>query len=348
MALATTAPLVTIQNGSGASTAVAQGATLNVTPGLPLTFSLTNGTSGIQRWELTFLCPSYPGLHQRTFTWTPGMATTWQVPMPALPVAGNSVLSGIEFISTTSDGSGGAIPQATGFLQNELPSAMPMQQYADYVIVAALPAYTNVSGTLTGNAAGAITSTMADGATPAVGDVFLLEQGLAGAAIDAGLYQITVVGTGAVKFVATALNFGYTMLPKSEILIGTRGTVFKTTTWVNTLAGLTNVVGVASFTFFPRQVTWSSAAVAGVNCAGASATAGAPAVMSVFSLTLTNYVIVRTTANTSTATTGGYHADVPIAGALGTGKAQVFATIAAGTINNADISTLTVTMINPV
>lgn len=57
--------------------------------------------------------------------------------------------------------------------------------------------------------------------------------------------------------------------------------------------------------------------------------------------------IVRTTANTSTSTTGGYACNgAATPGVLGTATVTVFATVAAGTINNADVSTLTVTITN--
>jgi hypothetical protein len=352
MALASTAAAVSIQDASGAVTNLANGANGQFTPGTVLTVSLQS-TSGIGKWSLAFNCQMYPALHQRVFDWLPGMNNAWAVPMPAGPASSINPLAGIQLISVVSDASGGAVIQSLNTLQSKGANAVPLQHIADYVIVAALPAYTNAAGTLTGTGNAAVTSAMADGATPAVGDIFLLEQGRAASAADVGLYQLVTVGSGSVPFVATRMPDmaqGNVLLPKTTIEVGPRGTVFGTagTTWVNTLTGLTNLIGTASFTFFPRQVTWTSALVAGVVTGGASATAGAPAVMSVQSATLTQVVCVRRTANTTTATVNGYaYNGNPTAGGLGTGSVSMMACVAAGTVNNADVSTMDVTVINP-
>jgi hypothetical protein len=350
MALGSTAAAISIQDGAGAVVNLANGAVGQFTPGANLTISLQS-TAGVGKWSLQFEAPMYPALHQRTFDWLPGQVNAWVVPMPSGPVSPLQVLAGIELISVVSDASGGAIPQSINFLQSKGANSIGLQHVADYVIVAALPAYTNVNGVLTGNANGAVTSTMADGATPAVGDLFLLEQGLAGSAADAGLYQLTAVGSAGAKFVATLAQdwqLGNILLPGTEIHVGYRGTVFKGTTWVNTLTGLTNVIGTAAFTYFPRIVTYTSALVAGIQTAGAGATASAPAVMSVMSTSLTNVLTQRRTPNTASTTimycknTAGM-----AAGGLGTGAASVFATVAAGTIQNTDVSTMDTTVFNP-
>jgi hypothetical protein len=351
MALASTAAAISIQDGAGAVTNLANGALGQYTPGAVVTFALQS-TSGIGKWTMTFICPGFSSLHQRTFDWLPGMFNGWQVQMPPGSASYANPQSGIQVVSVVSDASGGSIPQSLNVLQSRGAAAAPMQHAADYVIVASLPAYTNVNGVLTGNSNGAVTAAMADAATPAVGDFFLLEQGLAATALDAGLYQLTAVGAAGAKFVATLApdwSQGNILLPKTEILVGPRGTVFKNTTWVNSLTGLTNLIGTASFTFFPRFVTWTSALVAGVVTGGASATTGAPAVMSVLSATLTQVVCVRRTANTTTATVNGYaYNGNPTAGGLGTGSVSMMACVAAGTVNAADISTMDVTIINPV
>ncbi len=111
------------------------------------------------------------------------------------------------------------------------------------------------------------------------------------------------------------------------------------TTWVVTNTG-TSVVGTTTFTMFPRSVTQSITLVAGT-----ATITNVPVV----SATKTGVYGVRTTANTSTATTGGYHpVGAMTPGALGTASIVYDATVAAGTINNADISTLAVTIVNPV
>ena len=350
MALSSTAAAISIVDGAGPATNLANAANGAFSPGGTITIALQS-TSGIGKWTVIFNCPSFPGLHQKNFDWLPGQNNGIQIPMPASPAAGTNALSGIQVISEVSDASGGAVVSQTNFLQSKGGAAIPNQHVADYVIVAALPAYTNVSGTLTGTGSAAVTSAMADGATPAVGDIFLLEQGLAATAADVGLYQLVTVGSGSVAFVATRvadMAQGSVLLPKTEVLVGFRGTVFKGTTWVNTLTGLTNLVGTASFTFFPRQVIFTNAAVAGVGTAGAGATGTAPAVMSVMSATLTQVTVTRRVANTCTATVNGYaYNGNPTIGGLGTGAVSVMACVAAGTVNNADISTLEVMVTNP-
>jgi hypothetical protein len=350
MALSSTAANIAITDGSGAASNVSNGGSFQYTPGGTITVALQS-TSGIGKWTFQFICPAVSSLHLVTRDWLPGQANAFTFPMPAAPVSGTNPASGIQIISMVSDASGGSIPTSLAFLQAKGGAAVPMQHVADYVIVTALPAYTNVGGTLTGTGNAAVTSTMADGATPAVGDIFLLEQGRAAGAADVGLYQLVTVGSGSVPFGAARIGdmaTGAVMLPKTEVLVGFRGTVFGGTTWVNTLTGLSNVVNTASFTFFPRQVTWTSAMVAGIVTAGVGATAGAPAVASIQSATLTNFLYTRRTPNTCTATiTYQMDTGVVAAGGLGTGAASVFATVAAGTINNADISTMNVTYVNP-
>lgn len=350
MALSSTAAAISIVDSTGPATNLANAAVGAYTPGGTAVFALQS-TSGIGKWTLIFNCPAFPSLHQKNFDWLPGQANLVAIPMPTYGGGGTNSLNGIQVISEVSDASGGAVVSQVNFLQSKGGIDVGSQHNADYVIVTALPAYANASGILTGTGNAAVTSTMADGATPAVGDLFLLEQGRAATAADVGVYMLITVGSGSVPFVAQRvadMANGSLLLPKTEVLIGFRGTVFSGTTWVNTLLGLTNLVGTASFTFFPRQVIYTNAAVAGVVTAGAGATGTAPAVMSIMSATLTMASVTRRVANTATATVNGYaYNGNPTPGGLGTGAVSVMACVAAGTVNNADISTLEVMVTNP-
>jgi len=311
------------------------------TPGALLTFALQS-TTGIQTATFQFVCPRYPALHLLSFDWHPGQSNAFQVQMPAnTDVNVANTIGGILLNVEISDGSS-SIASAFNFLESKGGNSLSMQMTADYVIVAALPAYTNTNGTLVGNANGAITSAMADGQTPAVGDTVLLPNGIAAAGVDAGLYVITVVGAAGARFTmvqAAVWAQGNFVLPKTEILIA-RGTVFGLSSWVNTLAGLTNAVGVASFTFYPRIVNQSVTLVAGTVTI-----TNVP----MLSATKTNVLPIRTATGGTVTTTIQYApAAAPTPGALGTATVAVQAEVAAGTIQNTDTSVLTVTIINQV
>jgi hypothetical protein len=342
MALTTTNAQISIQDGPLAPVNLTSATSIGqFTPGALVTFALQS-TAGVGRYEMTLICPRYPGLHQNTFVWNPGQVNAWQVQMPAnTDVNVAQTLSGILLNVTVSDGVS-SIASAYNYLESKGSNNGTMQLTADYVIVAALPAYTNTSGTLVGNANGAITSTMADGQTPAVGDTFLLPNGIAAAGVDAGIYVITAVGSAGAKFSAVQASgwqTGATVLVKTEILIG-RGTVFGLSTWVNTLTGTSNVVGTASFTFYPRTVIQSVALTAGTVTI-----TNVP----ILSATKSNVIPVRTaTGGTVTSTIMYAPAAAPTPGALGTATVAVQAEVAAGTIAASDTSTLTVAILNQV
>jgi len=343
MALTTTNAQISIQDGPLPAVNLTSGTSIGLfTPGATVTFALQS-TTGIARAEYTLICPRYPGLHQNTFIWTPGQVNAWPVVMPAnTEVSSATTLSGILVAVTISDGVS-AIASSYNYIESKGGSLLDFQTSADYVMVAALPAYTNVSGTLTGNANGAITSTMADGVTPAVGDTFLLPPGIAGSAVDAGLYVITAVGAAGAKFIAvqaSAWAQGNTIPNKSEILVA-KGTVFALTTWVVTNTGTTNTVGVTSFTIYPRTVIQSTT----LTASGNKVLANVPILSATQSL-----VLVDRTASggTVTATIMYNTAAAPTPGALGTATTTVQASVAAGTANTADQSVVTVGIFNQV
>ncbi len=346
MSLTTTNAQIAIQDASGAVVNLTSGNAGTYRAGDPVTFSLQS-TTGVQKWTLQFVCPAYPSLHLVEIDWVQGQANSLFVQMPSGPAGSTNKANGIQVLSTVSDGAS-SIAQAFNFLQTLGGNGQILQHKADYVMVAALPAYTNVSGVLTGNSVGAITSSMADGATPAVGDTFLLEQGIAATAADVGIYQISVVGSGAAKFVAVRLPEmaqGSTLLVKTEVLLSFRGTVFGGVTFVCQTGG---TVGTTSTKFFARSVTASGALTTGVATIGASNTANFPAVASIMSASLTQLIICRLTQGGTTTSTVQYvYNGAPTVGGIGTGAISGMAAIAAGTVEASDTSVCTVTYVNP-
>lgn len=340
MGLTVTNAQISIQDGPGVPVNLTSGSSVGLfTPGADVVFALQS-TAGIARAEYQLICPAYPGLHQKTFTWLQGMSNGWTVTMPAsTEVINLSTAAGILVQVTVTD-SVSSIANSFNYLQSKGGNASEVQIAGiDYVMALALPAYTNTSGTLVGNANGAITSSMADGQTPAVGDTFLLPPGRAASAGDVGLYTITAVGSAGAKFTAVqaaAWKNGNFVLAKTEVLIA-RGTLYGGTTWVVTNTGI-NAIGSTSFTLYPRSVSQTVTLVLGT-------------------LTITNVPIlsvatqvlgVRVSASGVALTIMYNPLTQPTPGALGTGSANIQASVAAGTVNTADVSVLTVTIFNQV
>lgn len=204
------------------------------------------------------------------------------------------------------------------------------------MVATSLAAYTAAAGVLTANANGAIAAQ--DGLTVAVNDVIVVPPGVAAAAKDSGVYVATAIGGASAKFVLTRIDYWPTAaVLKSDatsIAVGGEGTVYKNSTWKAFIAADTFTVDTDDPKLYPARIVGTAVLVAG------TVTLSLP----IFSAS-SSFQFSRKVANTSTATTGGYHATVAGAdgitpGAIGTGSAVVQATVAAGTINNADISTL--------
>ncbi len=151
-----------------------------------------------------------------------------------------------------------------------------------------------------------------------------------------GLYLVGTVGAGTapltrVAGMATGLVFAANAL---EVAVAA-GDVFANTYWFNSAAG---IIGTNTQGFVPESVTISQALVAGTMTITS---------VPILSATKSAVSAYRKTANTCTATTGGYVTNgAATPGALGTASVAVMAAVAAGTINNADISTLEVTITN--
>lgn len=328
MSLTTTNALITVQDASGSVQSPANGAAALVSQGALVSIALAS-TAGVQKWTIQFECPSYPGLHQRTYDWNTGMSNLWQVQIPAQAISGLNPYGGVQIISTVTDGVQ-SIASSTTYLVTRGGPAVSTQHFARVCAAAALAAYANVGGVLTATANGALAAV--DGVTLAVGDLVLLPNGIAAAAADAGLYQVTSIGGTSAKYVLTAapdVPYGAVMLPKTEFAIS-EGTLYGGTTWVNTLTGLTNLVGTASFTFFPRFVSQSIVLVAGTKTI-----TNVP----ILSATTVAMRFTRTTANTTTSTIDYQPVGTITPGALGTATFAFDAVVAAGTINASDVST---------
>lgn len=221
------------------------------------------------------------------------------------------------------------------------PGAMPATFKARAVaLVGDLAAYTGTgTGVLTGAANGVIHAV--DGLTLAVGNVIVLPTGTTNlTAADAGPWQVTSIGAAGAKYVLTRPSWwahGATIAEGQGVDIGGEGATFGLTTWKTNVQTAAKVVDTDDPDMYPTCVTLSLVLVAGTVTT---------ALVPIRSATKSGVAITRTTANTSTATTGGYHVTTITPGAYGTASLIVQAAVAAGTINNADISTLAVTVTN--
>lgn len=206
------------------------------------------------------------------------------------------------------------------------------------LVITSIAAYTRTDGVIEANANGALANQ--DGVAPAVGDVLLLPEGTAAAAADAGPWIVESLGAGGAKFKLRRPDWwahGATYKLAAVIEVGPAGTLWKGSSW-KTFATAAQLIGTDAPLLWPRSFQRKVTLVAGtVNVAGP-----------IRSVTETMVQITRRTPNTSTATTGGYQCEEAsrTAGAIGTGEVDIMAAVAAGTINNADISTLDVLITN--
>lgn len=178
-----------------------------------------------------------------------------------------------------------------------------------------------------------------DGVTGIAGDLVLLANQTTPA--QAGVYVLGTVGGG------TAPLTRVSWLPAAAVVHGgytvhvDEGTLFANTNWfIGTSGAIT--IGTTSHAWYPESVTQSVTLVAGT-----ATIANVP----ILSVTKTGFGLVRRVANTCVATDGGYcmttgGANGVTAGLVGTAAAIIQATVLAGTINNADVSTLNVTVTN--
>lgn len=329
-------PAITVADGQGAAGAVADGATQRITPGNVITVALSSST-GVQRWALledgTQLNAGPGGGPNsnsvgRGFRYEVGsdgpFTTTFTAPMTDCQIA---------LVSEVLDGSTHNAASDRIVLDCRHMGKTNTIINCRFAIIGALAAYTYTAGTIEENANGAWVDADSDGVTPAVGDYCLLA---VGTAADQGAYQIQSLGSASSKFKLVRvpeMAHGMVIGAGAQYNVS-EGTKYANTVWKNTLTG-NCTVGTSSPAPYPREVQGSVALVAGTTTVSRA----------ILSTTTTHCSVHRIVANTSTATTGGYHPTVGgangfTAGVDGTGQVVIEATVAAGTINNADISTV--------
>lgn len=223
-------------------------------------------------------------------------------------------------------------------------TAAPADFTALAVATAALAAYTRTGGSITANAVGQIGAVF-DGVTVANGDVILLPEGIAAAVADAGYWEIENIGTAGAAFSLTRPGWWAdgSAIPEKKVVVIKRGTLFAGTEWRSWVTTNSKLVDTDAPLLFPKRVLQSITLVAGT-----ATLTNVPCRSATLSRVDCNS---RQVGNTPTATTGGYHSTVANAngitiGNLGTVSIVIQATVAAGTINNADISTLGVVIEN--
>lgn len=178
-----------------------------------------------------------------------------------------------------------------------------------------------------------------DGVTGIETDLVLLANQTGGD--ESGVYVIGAVAGGTAPLTRVA------WLPATAVVRGgytvhvEEGTLFADTNWFIAEAGAITI-GTTAHHWYPESITQSVILVAGTVTV-----ANVP----VLSATKSAVVLTRQAANTCAATDGGYHATTGGAtgitpGVVGTAAVIIEACVLAGTINNADISTLHATIIN--
>ncbi len=150
-----------------------------------------------------------------------------------------------------------------------------------------------------------------------------------------GLYVVGTVTTGTAPLTRiSSMASGRVFLADEFEIVVSVGTVFGHTRWFNSVAG---TIATDTPAFFPRSVTISQALVAGTMTLTS---------IPILSATKSSVRAYRKTANTCTLTLEYVTNGAATPGALGTASVEVMAAVAAGTINNVDISTLHITVTN--
>lgn len=173
-----------------------------------------------------------------------------------------------------------------------------------------------------------------DGITYVQGDVVLLTAQTT--ASQNGPYVVGAVAGGNAPLTRPAWwNAGAPIIPGQVIQVGGEGTIFGGSEW-KALCAKSKVVDTDDPVFYPRTCKGTVTLVAG------TITLGATQGLFLKSTTASAVMLTRNTANTSTATTGGYQAPVAsrTAGVSGTAAVVIQAAVAAGTLNNADVSSI--------
>lgn len=192
-----------------------------------------------------------------------------------------------------------------------------------------------VRGVITANVASLAAFTVAagDGVTYAAGDSVLLAGQTTAA--QCGVYVVGTVTTG-----VAPLTRHPDQASGDAIINGTRveaseGTIWAGSSWKAMCTGA-NIYGTNDPVFYPKTCKGVATLVAGAK------TLGSADGLFLFSTTASVVMLTRNTANTSTATTGGYTAPVAsrTAGKPAAAACLIHAEVAAGTANASDLSTI--------
>ena len=178
-----------------------------------------------------------------------------------------------------------------------------------------------------------------DGITGLAGEVVLL----AGQTTKSqnGPYQIGTVVAGVAPLVRVSWLSAASIVKGGYDLTVNEGTLNANSVWFISTAG-DITIGTTNHDWFPERITQSLALLAGTTTVSN---------VPILSVTKSNAILTRRIANTSALTVGGYCTTVGgasgvTAGVVGTAACIIEACVGAGTINNADISTLEVTIVN--
>lgn len=192
-----------------------------------------------------------------------------------------------------------------------------------------------------GNFAGVTGGTAVNGVTYIEGDVVLLVKQTTAA--ENGPYLVGSVSGGVAALTRPGWWAAGDAIPQGFTFeVGVEDTAYPGSTWKAMAATETKVVDTDDPVFYPRICKGVATLVAGVKAVSTAAKVW------LRSTTVSVIMLTRNTANTTTATTGGYAAPVGsrTAGIIGTGSFTIDAQAADGTTNTADISTIDWMIVN--
>lgn len=312
---------VSVQDGTAAAASnITDGATTRVTPGSLITVALQSST-GIRRWIL-----SEDGTNQlpggspgnsigKGWVYQANLGGVFSVPIQ-LP----NFDAQIPLLSSTWDGNVNVTARIILDCR-QMSKTAPVHLVRGVVTTnQTVSQFASVSG-----------GSIADGVTYAQGDRVLLAGQTS--TIANGIYVVGAVAGGSAPLTRAPDMFTGDIIPGGQIVEVSEGTIQQNSTWKCMTSG-SNTVGTTAVVYMPRVTRGQSALVAG------SFTITAP----MWSTTQSQVLLTRSTANTASATSGGYAYDAMTTGVAGT--AHVIACVVAGTINAADVSTLNWAVVN--
>jgi hypothetical protein len=195
--------------------------------------------------------------------------------------------------------------------------------------VASLSAFAGVSG-----------GTAVNGVTYVAGDIVLLVKQTTAA--QNGFYVVGTVGGGVAPLTRPSWWAAAAAIPPgTRAEVGYEDTAYPGTTWIATCV-TGKVVGTDDPIFYPKTQGGVVTLAVGVKVVSTTQKVWLK------STTVSRITVTRDTANTTTATTGGYAVPVGdrVAGVIGTGSFKIYAQAADGSTNTADISTMCWTLEN--